>query len=455
MTSATQARDVTGELIALAARTHLDQIPSHALTIGKQLLVNAIALAVASAGDDAPQRAFEVVDAMRTPQQATILGRGIRVGAGWAAFLNGIAVHAQDFDDTHLRSVFHAGASIVPAALAAAEFTNASGSALLEAVILSAEVATRIASGLSPQLYDRGWHVTSVIGHLAAAIAAARALGLDETQMRNALGITATEATGLSAANGTMTKSFHPGKAALDGVEAAILAREGFTAAAQAIEGRRGLAGTLVGTANYDAMLDLLGTRWEMTSIAFKPYACGVLAHGLIDAAIDLRKEVLPEKIARVEARVHPATLGHMGIADPKDGLESKFSARHCAAIGFVDGAAGPRQFSDARARAPEIVALRKRVTILPDPALAKGAASVRVETIDGHEFAKDIAHASGSVENPMSAAQIAAKANALAGEEIGPLLATLDRIEDVGSVNVLVAEIPVCASALASKVSD
>lgn len=455
MSAATVTRDVTGELIAFAVRTRLEEISPEARAIGKQMLVNAIALASASAGEEAPRRAFAVVESMRTAQQATVLGRGVRVGTGWAAFLNGIAVHIEDFDDTHLRSVFHAGASIVSAALAAAELANASGRTLLEAVVVSAEIATRVASGLSPQLYDRGWHVTSVMGHLAAAIAAARALELDESQMRNAFGIAATEATGLSAANGTMTKPFHAGKAALDGIEAAVFAREGFTAAPHALEGRRGLAAALVGMANYDAMLDALGVRWELTNIAFKPYACGVLAHGLIDAAVELRKRVSPEAVARVEARVHPATLGHMGIADPKDGLESKFSAQHCAAVGFIEGAAGPRQFSDARARAPEIVAFRERTSVIADHNLAKGAASVRVETRDGKKFTEDVPHASGSAENPMTAAQIAAKATSLGGEGITPLLVMLERVEDLPSIHTLVAAVPAFASGSGRDVSD
>ena len=455
MTSTALARDVTAELVAFAATTPLEKIPSDARTIGKQMIANAIALAVASAQDEAAQRAFAVVDAMRTPPQATILGRGSRVGVGWAAFLNGIAVHAQDFDDTHLRTVLHASAPIVPAALAAAEYTHASGRALLEGVVLGAEVAIRVALGLSPQLYDRGWHVTSTMGHLGAAIAASRVFGHDVVQMRNALGIAATEATGLSAANGTMTKPFHPGKAALDGVEAAVLAKTGFTAAAHAIEGRRGLAVALVGTANYDAMLEGLGARWEMANMAFKPYACGVLSHGIIDAALRFRLHVSPKRIARVEACVNPATLGHMGIVEPKDALESKFSAYHCAAVGFIDGAAGPQQFSDARARAPEIVAFRRRVTITADASLPKGAAAVIVETIDGEILQEEVRHASGSAENPMTPVQLAAKARLLAGQEIAPVLATLERLEDVASIESLVAQVPVVASAVQSSVSQ
>jgi len=227
------------------------------------------------------------------------------------------------------------------------------------------------------------------------------------------------------------------------------------TDALGSVRGAVSQSGTVVGTANYDAMLDALGARWEMTNIAFKPYACGVLAHGLIDAAINLRKRVSPEAVARLEARVHPATLGHMGIVDPKDGLESKFSAQHCAAVGFIDGAAGPRQFSDARARAPEIVAFRGRVSVIEDHNLAKGAASVRVETRDGNKFTEDVPHASGSAENPMTAAQIAAKATSLAGEGITPLLAMLERVEDLPSIHTLVAAVPAFASGSGRDVSD
>jgi 2-methylcitrate dehydratase PrpD len=455
MSAAAPARDLTGDLVKFAAATPLAAMPDAARTMGKHMLANAIALASASAHDDPVERAFAVVETLRTPPQATILGRSARAGAGWAALVNGIAVHAQDFDDTHLATVLHPSAPIVPAALAAAEYARASGRALLEAVVLGAEVAIRVALGLSPQLYDRGWHVTSAMGHLGAAIAAARAFDLDETRMRHALGIAATQATGLSAANGTMTKAFHPGKAALDGVEAAALAKEGFTSAPHAIEGRRGLAAVLVGAADYDAMLAGLGERWEVTAIAFKPYACGVLGHGIIDAALRLRQRVSPAQIARVEARVHPATLGHMGIAEPRDGLESKFSARHCAAVGFVDGAAGPRQFSDARACAPEIAAFRRRVTITADAELRRGAAIVSLETASGMTLREEVQHASGSAENPMTPAQLAAKAKLLAGEGITTFLAALDGLEALPSVEALLARVPLAASVQQPQVSQ
>lgn len=197
----------------------------------QHLLDEVKARATARALDDDASRAFAVVDALRTPQQATVWGRDVRVAAGWAAFLNGLS--SQD--------------AVVCASLAAAEWTNASRDALLDAIAHGVETRAQLDRRLGAALSERGWDGASIVARLAAAAAVGRLLSLDETQLRNAQGIAATEAGGLSAARGTMTQRFHAGKAAMDGLEAAVLARDGFTAAADSIDGRRGLVALLVG----------------------------------------------------------------------------------------------------------------------------------------------------------------------------------------------------------------
>jgi 2-methylcitrate dehydratase PrpD len=326
-------------------------------------------------------------------------------------------VHFEDYDDTHMRTLLHPGPVIVPAAIAMMEYCNASSSAMLEGVVFGAEIAMRIGNGISPAHYERGWHVTSTMGRIGASIAAARVAGLSAEHMRHALAIAAFEAGGVTAVLGTMTKPLHPGKAAFDGIEAVLLAQRGIAGAPHAIEGELGLAALTSDHVDVEAILDGLGERWEILTNSFKPYSCGLVSHPIIDAAIELHKRITPEEIVRVDVTAHPLVLDLMGKTDPQNGLESKFSAYHCAAIGLMYGAGGPQQFSDACSRDAAVRELRGKVTIDLSSDVPVGAARMSVRDRNGRSEQVEIPHATGSIENPMSSAQLDAKARALLGE--------------------------------------
>ncbi|MGH7716561.1 MAG: MmgE/PrpD family protein [Vulcanimicrobiaceae bacterium] len=393
------------------------RLPRDVTHMAKQIIANAISLALASWQTEPASIAFSIVENFRTPQHATVWGRKERVGAGWAALLNGIAVHFEDYDDTHMRTLLHPGPVIVPAACAIMEYCGASSERLLEGVVLGTEVAMRIGNGIRPAHYERGWHVTSTMGRIGASIAAARVLGLSAEQTRNALAIAALETGGVTAALGTMTKPFHPGKAAFDGIEAARLAQLGIAGAQDAIEGAFGLAALTSDHVDIEAIQDGLGEHWEILTNSFKPYSCGLVSHPIIDAAIVLRTRVVPENIVHIDIIAHPLVLELMGKEDPQDGLESKFSAYHCAAIGFLYGAGGPQQFSDACVRESAVRDLRGKIAIAVTADVAVGAARMSVRDRDGRIESVDIPHATGSIENPMSPSQLEAKARALLGE--------------------------------------
>lgn len=411
---------VSRRLAQLAVNTTWDSLPQPSRHAGRRTFANAVCLAVGAAQHPAVESVLGVLQSLETKPEAGLLGRSERLGAVWAPLLNGLAMHVEDFDDTHLPTVIHPGAPVVPAALAAGELTDATGVQTLEAMIVGVEVALRVGNGISPAHFERGWHITGTTGHLGATVAAGRLLGLDEDAMVVALGIGATQAAGLQENIGTMTKAFHPGKAATDGIEAALLAREGFTGPREPIEGRRGFAEIAAPDPNYQTMIENLGTNWEIEQNAFKPYACGIVSHPVIDAALALRNQLdQGERIAEVEARINPVVLDVMGVEDPQEGLQSKFSVYHCFAVGFLDGAAGPAQFSDSRARDPEVVALRGRVNAAPDPSVAKDEAWVRLRTESGREVEHHVEHATGSAAAPMTDEQLREKARLV----VGPLL--------------------------------
>lgn len=393
------------------------RLPDEVTQMAKRIVANAMSLALASWEAEPAAIAYALVESFRTPAQATVWGRNVRVGVGWAALLNGTAVHFEDYDDTHMRTLLHPGPVIVPAAIAMMEYCNASSSAMLEGVVFGAEIAMRIGNGISPAHYERGWHVTSTMGRIGASIAAARVAGLSAEHMRHALAIAALEAGGVTAVLGTMTKPLHPGKAAFDGIEAVLLAQRGIAGAPHAIEGELGLAALTSDHVDVEAILDGLGERWEILTNSFKPYSCGLVSHPIIDAAIELRKRIAPEEIVRIDVTAHPLVLDLMGKTDPKNGLESKFSAYHCAAIGLMYGAGGPQQFSDACARDAAVRDLRGKVTIELSSEVPLGAARMSVRDRNGRSEQVEIPHATGSIENPMSSAQLDAKARALLGE--------------------------------------
>lgn len=409
---------VTERLAAFAAST--TGLPQSVRDAARATFANALGVMVGGSAEDAYHSAYATFAAAGLPAQATLWGRDERTSVTVAALLGGIAAHVQDFDDTHLRTVIHPGAPVVPAALAVGEYTGATLDEVIDAVALGVEITLRVGIGLGRTHFDRGWHITGTTGRFGAASAAGRLLGLDPERMRMALALAATEAAGLQAAFGTMTKSFHAGKAAYDGVEAALLASMGFTSSPAGIEGRRGLARTASADADIEAMVRDLGLTWELESNAFKPYACGIVSHPVIDAGIELRRAgVRAEEVDAVRLRTNPVVLDVMGIAEPADGLQSKFSVYHCFAVGLIDGAGGPGQFTDERATDSRIAEFRRRITVDLDPSIARDAcvAEISGATTRRHH----VEHATGSKDRPMTAEQLREKVQLVTAPVLGP----------------------------------
>lgn len=435
--------DVTRQFAEFAARGSFEDLPDSTVDAGRRTVANALALSVGAAKHPAVESALATVRVLETEPQASILGRAERVGAMWAPLINGIGAHVEDFDDTHLDTVIHPGAPIVPAALAAAELVGASGRDMLAALVFGAETALRIGRGMGPGHFDRGWHVTGTAGHLGAAVAAGRLLDLSEEELIVAIGLASTQAAGLQEALGTMTKSLHPGKAASDGLEAALLALEGFTGPARPIEGRRGLAEVASPEQDYQKMVCALGDSWELEKNTFKPYACGIVSHPVIDGAIMLRGKLDPDsEVAEAVLRVNPVVLDVMGVKEPQSGLQSKFSVYHCLAVGFLYGAAGPAQFEESQARAPRVVDVREKVRVEPDSELARDEAHVTIRMSDGAGAQQHIEHATGSAESPMTNAQLKEKmrlvAEPILGSRVDAFVDNALKVHELDSVDIL-----------------
>jgi len=236
-------------------------------------------------------------------------------------------------------------------------------------------------------------------------------------QMVWALGLAATQPVGLREMFGTMTKSFHPGRAAQNGITAALLASRNFTSSSQGIEAPRGWASVLSSARNYAAITENLGGRYEISENSYKPFPCGVVIHPAIDGCIQLRNQhrLASGEIERIELKVHPLVLELTGKKSPQTGLEGKFSVYHAVAAAIIDGVVGEKQFSDQAVRNADAVELRGRVAAVVDAAIAEDQVRITIVMKDQRRLEKYIEHCVGSVRNPMTNAQLEAKFTGLA----------------------------------------
>jgi 2-methylcitrate dehydratase PrpD len=379
--------------------------------------------------------------------QATVVGRGRRTSVLLAALANGAEGHALDFDDTHLASIVHGSAPVAPVVLAIAEWRRRPGAEVLAAFVAGFEVETRIGRVIGPMLADRGWHVTAVLGHFGAAAAAGKLLGLTAEQLGRALGIAGTQAAGLEQSLGTMCKPLHPGKAAMNGILAALLAREGFTGPTGVLDERPGLPGTFVGVTDLTPVLEDLGKRFEILDNSTKLYAACHLLHATIDAGRAIRERAAPpsEAIADVECHVHPLAVKVATIPEPRSGLEAKFSAAYCAALALTRGEAGESEFTDATAPDPEVASLASRIRPVADPALGIPEARMRVRLRDGRVLDEVVRAARGTPGHPVSRQDVEEKFRRLAGvvlpsAQVGRLLETLGQLPALPDVGALAA---------------
>ncbi len=415
--AATAARDVTRKLARYVVGARREDVPAAVRKEAARTVLNWVGCAVGGSRHETVDIAIRALSPFSGPAQATVLGRRERLDVLNTALMNGISSHIFDFDDTHLRTIVHPAGPVASAILAVSEYRLVSGADFLHALILGAEVECRIANAVYPAHYDVGWHITGTVGPFGAAAAAGRLLNLNEQQMIWALGLAATQPVGLREMFGTMTKSFHPGRAAQNGLTAALLAAQNYTSSNQGIEAARGWANVLSTARNYAEITGNLGGHFEISVNTYKPFPCGIVIHPAIDGCLQLRAQhrLTADEVKGIDLKVHPLVLELTGKRAPQAGLEGKFSVYHAVAAAMVYGRVGEPQFSDQAVRDPAIVALRDRVAATVDRAIAEDQVRITVTLKDGRQLEKYIEHAIGSVKNPMTDAQLEAKFTGLA----------------------------------------
>jgi len=436
---------VTATLARYLVQARYEDLPANVRKEGTRSFLNWMGVAVGGSRHETVDHAIAALAPFAGKPEANILGRREKLDILNAALVNGISSHIFDYDDTHLKTIIHPAGPVASAILALAQHRKVSGKDFLNALVLGIETECRIGNAVYPSHYDMGWHITGTCGPFGAAAAAGKLLGLNEQQMAWALGIAATQPVGLKVQFGSMTKSFHPGRAAQNGLTAALLAAQGFTADAGALEGKDGWAQALSRAVKWEEITEGLGTRYEAALNTYKPFACGIVSHPAIDAAIQLRGEnsLRPEQIAAVTLHANPLVLSLMGKTEPQTGLEGKFSIYHCVAAGLAFGAAGEKQFQDAVVRDPVVVALRRKVKVQTDAMVATQRCDLTVTLTDGRTLTRHIENAIGSLEKPLSDAALEAKFTDLATGVLAPartkaligLCWTIEAAPDAGRV--------------------
>ncbi len=436
--------EVTRTLARFIVDSRYADIPHPIRHEASRALLNWLGCAIGASHHETIECMLAALMPFSGPPQATVVGRSERLDILHAALVNGVSSHVLDFDDTHAKAI-HPSAPVLPALLAYAELHPVSGAELVHAFVLGVEAEERIGLSVFPEHYATGWHITGTAGVFGAAAAIGKLLKLDEQQMCWALGIAATQSSGLREMFGSMCKSFHPGHAAQNGLTAALLASKRFTSSEQAIEAPRGWAHVLSTRFDPAVITERLGERYELGYNMYKPYACGLVVHAAIDGCIQLSNEhgLTGSEIERVDLTVNPIVLELTAKREPTTGLEGKFSVFHAAAVAIIQRLGGEAQFSDATVRSPDVIALRRRVEAIADPAIRKLEARVRIQLSSGKVLEKHVEHALGSFERPLSDADIEAKfrglvAGVLPEEQASKLIELcwkVSELDDAGAV--------------------
>lgn len=434
---------ITENLVKEILKTSYEDIPESVIVHAKKSLFNWLGVTIGAIHHETIDILMDVTEEISTKVDATILGRNEKTDVLSAALVNGTASHIFDFDDTHLETIHHPSGPVAPVVFALGEKHDISPKELLRAFILGCEAELRISNAIYPSHYQLGYHITSSTGAFGAMVAAGIILRLNEEQMAMGLGIAGTQSFGLREMFGTMTKPFHPGKAAQNGLLAALLVKRGFTSSKQVLEAKRGFANVYSPESDLTKVLKNWGEVWEIEKNAFKPYACGIVLHPAIDACIQLSEFASPDDVKEITITVHPYVLELTAKEEPETGLEGKFSIYHTAAIAFLERDASETQYQDEKVNDLKTIAMRQKIKPMVDQDMAKDMVKATLIKKDGSTHEVFIEHATGSLAKPMTQEMLTRKFRNLCKEtlteqQINLITEKMEQFETLQSIHPL-----------------
>jgi 2-methylcitrate dehydratase PrpD len=443
---------VTDILARFVAEADYSSIAERALSNAKMHILDTLGVALIGVPTDAPQIVLDYCRRFGDSREAALWGTRQRTSAPMAAFANGLFAHAIDYDDWE--PFIHAGhpsSMVVGAALTLAESIGASGKELLKAYALGIEVLTKIA-GASPNLQDRGFHSTPVLGSLGAAVASASLLKLDVVRIKAALGVAASGCGGIHRQQGSMVKPFHAGNSARNGVEAALLAEKGFTADPAIFEAPRGFCDTFFGkeSCDYEKMISNIGRPYFLDSpgLGLKKHPCSAPQFLAADAALHVRREndFQFADVAKIEVSIPPERYKRHYHAEVKTGLRGKFAINYVVAMAILDGKLEIATFTDEKVNEPSSQeALRKVEVIIDDSIPEPGPyCPVTVQLKNGERLTHTATIAKGDPRNPMTEDEVLEKFRSNARSVISDgqseeLLETMKKLEKLDNVRKVV----------------
>jgi len=420
-----KAPGLTRYVSEFIVNTRYEDIPEDVVALGKKTLLDGFGLALAgSASVVAPVVRQYIGTLGVTGKSATVVGTALKAPPRFAALANGVSIHADDYDDTG--SALHVAAPVLPPAFALCEERTRSGKDLMLAFHVGVEAASKIGEAFPPRHDREGFHTTGTIGSFGSAAACAKLRGLTVQQTAFALGIAASQASGIRRNFGSMTKAFHAGHAAEGGSVAADLAALGFTAADDVLEAPLGFFQAAGGGFDPAAIVNRLGRPWMFASPGdlIKRFPCGTIQQPVMDATLRLiaQHSIKAADVERVEVGGNQSNVNTLFRHRPTTGLEAKFSMEFAVAILLVDGKAGLGQFTDASVRRTDVQATIGRVNFYADPefdtlgregafqAVLEEPAIIRIHMKDGRLLSTRTEPAKGSSKNPMTYEEVADK---------------------------------------------
>jgi len=419
---------VTKYVGTFVTQTKYQEIPADVIELGKKSILDGLGLALAGSRAESGSISRRYVEqAGATTGNATIIGSAQKTSPRFAALLNGISIHADDFDDTQLAAakdrvyglLMHPTVPVLPAIFALAEQRRVTGKDWMLAYHLGAEVECKIAEAIAPRHYQDGFHTTGTCGPFGSAAACAKLLNFDLSKTLNTFGLVASQSGGLRENFGTMTKPFQAGHAAEAGLVSAELVALGWTAAEQILEADRGFFRAFGGSYDPSAIVDRLGKPWTFASpgVSLKPYPSGSLTH---PAMTELARLIEANKIQAAHVEKVDIGANHNMTTtllhhQPKTGLEAKFSMEFCLAILLLEGKAGLGQFSDKVVLRPDVQEMIRRVNFYVDSEAEsagydKMTSILKIHLKNGAVIAGRADFGKGSPANPMSFDEAATK---------------------------------------------
>lgn len=459
--------NLTRGVVDFILKTEYGDIPAEVIDLGKKSILDGLGLSLAGSVADSGHISREFIrNSDLCGGSSTVSGTSMKVPPRFAAFLNGISIHAFDFDDTQLAVgpgrvyglLMHPTVTALPPAFALGETAAVSGKDLMLAYHLGVEVECKIALAISPHSYHS--HITGICGPFGSAAAGIKLRKLDQVQSLNAIGVAATAGGGLRTNFGTMTKPFHAGHAAEGGLVAVDLAALGWTASHTVLEAPGGFFNAYGGAYEFepDFLTRQLGNPWVFASpgVSIKPFPCGSLTHPGMDEMLRLIRQynITPQEVESVDVGTNRFALGSLIHHDPHTSLEAKFSMEFCLAILLIERKAGLSQFTDAVVNRPNVQAMIHRIHYSASSAAASAGLNtmstiIHIHLRDGRTISGHAEYALGSPQHPMSYEQVADKFRGCAEyahwpkektEKIIQMVRTLESIGDIRQLTSLLS---------------